>query len=56
MGGNLAPPSTMQEFSHAIEFPRMFALDPDGNAQRHRQATHLMTELVAAERERRGEP
>lgn len=53
MGGVLAPPSTMQEFSHAIEFPRMFALDPDGNAQRYRQANHLMTELVTAEKERR---
>jgi hypothetical protein len=53
MGGNLAPPSTMQEFSHAIEFPRMFALDPDGNAQRYREATHLMTELVTTEKERR---
>lgn len=53
MGGNLAPPSTMQEFSHAIEFPRMFALDPDGNARRYRQATHLMTELLTSEKERR---
>ena len=53
LGGNLAPPSTMQEFSHAIEFPRMFVLDPDGDASRRRQATHLMTELVAAEFERR---
>lgn len=53
MGGNLAPPSTMQEFSHAIEFPRMFALDPDGNARRYRQATHLMRELVTSEKERR---
>lgn len=53
MGGILAPPSTMQEFSHAIEFPRMFALDPDGNARRYRQATHLMTDLVTSEKERR---
>ncbi len=53
MGGNLAPPSTMQEFSHSFEFPRLFALDPDGNAQRYRHATRLMTDLVAVERERR---
>jgi hypothetical protein len=50
MAGNLGAPSQMQEFSHSIEFPRMFALDPDGNAQRYRQATHLMTELVTAEK------
>lgn len=53
MAGNLGAPSQMQEFSHSIEFPRMFALDPDGNAQRYGQATHLMTELVTAEKERR---
>lgn len=57
MAGNLGPLSQMQEFSHSMEFPRMFALDPDGHAQRYCQATHLMTELVATEQERReGEP
>lgn len=53
MGGNLAPPSPMQEFRHEIEFPRMFALDPDGNAQRFRAASHLMDRLVDAEAKRR---
>lgn len=53
IGGNLGPPSKMQEFRHEIEFPRMFALDPDGNAQRFRGASHLMAELVNAEAKQR---
>ena len=42
MGGNLGPPAQMQEIRHEMEVPRMFTLDPDGNAQRFRGASHLM--------------
>lgn len=53
IGGNLGQPSEMQEFKHEIECPRMFALDPDGHAQRYRGASRIMAELVRDEIGRR---
>lgn len=53
IGGALGQPSQMQEFKHEIEFPRMYVLDPDGNAQRNREALHLMAQLVSGEMKRR---
>lgn len=53
IGGTLGQPTQMQEFKHEIEFPRMYALDPDGNAQRSREALHIMAGLVRSEMERR---